>query len=81
MSINNAIQFIRRITDDKDFRKGCYQCNNKRELHQMLEDSGVGFIPEEFPIAFDMVHLRCQTVEEADLIKQAEIIYSIFPQG
>lgn len=80
MSVNNAIQFIRRITDDKDFRRTCYQCNNKQELHRMLEESGVGFIPEEFPIAFDMVHLRCQTVEEADLIKQAEIIYAIFPQ-
>lgn len=80
MSVNNAILFIRRIAVDKEFRKEYYGCSKKADLHRYLATIGMDFLPAEFPIAFDMVHLRCQTIEEADLVKQVEIIYHVFPQ-
>ena len=81
MALNNAILFIRNITGDADFRKTCFSCKNKTELHNMLAANDMAFTPDEFSAAFDMVHVKCQTTDEVDLIKQAEAIYYLFPQG
>jgi hypothetical protein len=81
MALNNAILFIRNITGDADFRKTCFSCKNKKELHALLDASDMSFTPDEFSAAFDMVHVKCQTTDEVDLIKQAEAIYYLFPAG
>lgn len=80
MALNNAILFIRNITGDADFRKSCFSCKNKTELHALLDASDMSFTREEFSAAFDMVHVKCQTTDEVDLIKQAEAIYYLFPE-
>lgn len=81
MALNNAILFIRNITGDANFRKSCFSCKNKTELHALLDASDMSFTTEEFSAAFDMVHVKCQTTDEVDLIKQVEAIFYLFPQG
>ncbi len=78
MSVNNAVQFIRHITADRDFRRACCVCDTKQELYDFLSKTNEEFWPEEFDVAFDMVHVKCETIEQADEIMQARVLYSFF---
>ncbi|HEX2936461.1 MAG TPA: hypothetical protein VHO72_13990 [Bacteroidales bacterium] len=78
MSVQNAIQFILTVTDDGEFRKSLYQYSSRQDLINHLSEKGRGFTISEFEDAVNMQHVKCQTYEEADHLKQIEMWFNLF---
>jgi hypothetical protein len=73
MSVGKALEFIRKIDTDEDFRRSCYQYKTKEELKQAFD-----FDSDEFDDAKNMLLVKCQTYEEADLVNEIQMWYNIF---
>ena len=78
MSLQNAIVFIRNVNTNKSLRKACYSCKTKEELFELLHNEGIGFTQFEFEEAINVSLVKCQTYEEADEVKQAELWFNLF---
>jgi hypothetical protein len=78
MSVQNALQFISIVSEDGDFRKSLYKFGSRQELINHLSESGRGFTVSEFEDAVNMKHVKCQTYEEADHLKQIEMWFNLF---
>lgn len=78
MSIHNAKIFIQQVHTDPDFRKLCNAVGSKEGIYQMLKEIDMHFEEEEFEEAINLLHVKCQTYEEADDVKQIEWWYSMF---
>jgi hypothetical protein len=73
MSVGKAIEFIRMVNNDEEFRRSCYQYKTKEELNQAFD-----FNSDEFEDAKTMHLVKCQTYDQADLINQVEMWYKLF---
>lgn len=78
MSVQNALQFISIVSVDEKFRKSLYTYGSRHELMNHLSESGRGFTVSEFEDAVNMQHVKCQTHEEADHLKQIEMWFNLF---
>jgi hypothetical protein len=78
MSVQNALQFISSVSEDDTYRKSFYQYSSRQELIGHLSATGRGFTLAEFEDAVNMKHVKCQTYEEADHLKQIEMWFNLF---
>lgn len=78
MSIKNALQFISIVSEDDNFRKSLYRYGSRQQLLNHLSEDGRGFSIAEFEDAVNMQHVKCQTYEEADHLKQIEMWFNLF---
>ena len=75
MSILSAIDFIKNLDNGVDLRLKLYSCNSANELEQCLAKNGYWFSYNELDEAINSLHVKCQTVQEAqDLMHKAEWI-------
>ena len=73
MSIQSAIDLIKNLDNAADLRLKMYSCNSANELEQCLVNNGFQFSYNELDEAVNSLHVKCQTVEEAqDLMHKAE---------
>jgi len=77
MSIQNAINFIHRVGSDDAYRKSMYKYCCKEEMLEGLKNDGTGFTLTEFEDAVNIQHVKCQTVEEANDLKQVELWFTL----
>jgi hypothetical protein len=64
MAIDKAITFVKRATQEKEFRKECYK-SSKQDLLQKLD-----FDEVEFDDAINMQLVKCQSYEHAEVFQQ-----------
>lgn len=65
MALGKAIEFIKKVNSDKNFRFECYSIDSKDTLYKT-----VGFNEAEFEDAINMSLVKCQSFEDADNIHQ-----------
>ncbi|HEY4789090.1 MAG TPA: Nif11-like leader peptide family natural product precursor [Bacteroidales bacterium] len=70
MSIRNAIFLLDAIDNDLELREQMYQCVDYSELMEYLKLKGYPFSKDEFEEAVSYLHVKCQTVENAQLLLQ-----------
>ena len=73
MSLKRAQQFIQQVGRDEAYRLECYQCGSKEEL---LKLAGCNIY--EFEEAITMQLFKCQTYEEAEIVKQIKQWFTFF---
>lgn len=72
MSLGKAMRFLKRVKTDKEFRKECVRIPTKNDL-MVKED----FTEVEFEDAINMALVKCQTYEEADVVKQLQVWFRL----
>jgi hypothetical protein len=70
MPIKHAILLLHAIDDDPALREQMYYCNNPGEVMSFLNSKGYNFNIDEFEDAARILHLKCQSYEEADFLLQ-----------
>lgn len=68
MALSKAIEFVKQVSSDKEFRTQCNKNNSKIELLQHLNFNEI-----EFEDALNMQLVKCQTYEEAEVFQQLKI--------
>lgn len=68
MPINSVVQLINAIDDSKNLRQALNSLSDPVEVTDYLNNMGYPFTPNEFEDAIRMLHLRCQSEEEASLL-------------
>lgn len=69
MAIQNAMNLIRDVKTDEDLRDKLYTLP-QGEIELFLDEQGYKFSYPEFEDAIDMLHVKCQTHEEAEELMQ-----------
>ena len=77
MSIQNAMNFIKRVPADSEFRTACYSCRGAVELRVFLIDNGYKFDAEEFENACNMLHIKCGDESAAYALHEIKSWYLI----
>lgn len=73
MPIQNAIDLLNVIDDNKELRNQMYGCKNNVDLLTFLKLKGYYFTVEEFEDAVRLQHVQCQTLEAAqELLHKAD---------
>jgi hypothetical protein len=75
MSIIGAKIFLKKVSEDKSFRKQLNMVSTRSEFHEVLNLYDVAFTSDEFEEAFNNLHTSCQTAEEADSLFNARNYY------
>ncbi len=70
MSIRNAIFLLNAIDNDLKLREQMYQCVDYNELMECLKSKGLPFSKDEFEEAVNCLHIKCQSLENAQLLLQ-----------
>jgi hypothetical protein len=70
MTVQNAQRFIRRASGDRELRGRLNGASSMSEVHEILEDEGLGFSSDQFIEAYLNLLKECQTQEEADHVKE-----------
>ena len=68
MPINNVVKLIKAIDSSKDLRENLNNFNKPVEVMEYLSNNGYKFTLDEFEDAIQMLHVHCQTEEEALLL-------------
>lgn len=68
MPINSAVQLINAIDHSTNLRQTLNSLSDPVEITDYLNSLGYLFTPNEFEDAVRMLHVRCQTEEEASLL-------------
>lgn len=83
MALNNVEKFLNKIETTPELRKTAYKCNNKSELDNFLKTNDLHFTYNEFEAAIDMLHVKCQTEEQAnelfEKINWFKFLYAALP--
>lgn len=75
MTIQNAICFLDEIEDDQALRSQAYSCRSETDWQDILRQHGIPFEPAEFEEAINLLHVKCQTYEQADaLLHKADLV-------
>jgi predicted ribosomally synthesized peptide with nif11-like leader len=69
MAIQNAMNLIRDVKNDVDLRYNLHTIHQS-DVEMFLEEQGYKFTYQEFEEAINMMHVKCQTHEEADELMQ-----------
>lgn len=73
MPLQHAIQFLNQLNKLPSLREALYSCRNEDELRRALHNEGFSFEWNEFEESVNMLHVRCQSYEQAsDLMQKAE---------
>ncbi len=67
MAIHDATKFLRQAANDKELRLSLYTLN-KNEIFYELSKIGYSFNYEEFEESVNMLHVKCATEEQANLL-------------
>lgn len=65
MPLNDAINFIKNAGSDKALRQSLYTVKTE-EIFPSLESKGYKFTPAEFEESINLLHVKCQTEDEAN---------------
>jgi predicted ribosomally synthesized peptide with nif11-like leader len=76
MSINNATKFIKDSQVNSSLRKKVNELNPE-ELKRFMDESGYQFTTNDFDDSVNMLHLKCQTEEEAENLMQIAMWFSL----
>jgi len=78
MTIKNAITFLEDIDFEPKLRSRVYACKSRGEWLETLQAHGTPFTPSELEESINMLHVQCQTYEQADdLLHKADCIRMI----
>ena len=73
MSVQKAIKLLQSIDNRDVLRRQMYACKSIVELDDLLKVNNIWFQSHEFEEALNMLHVKCQTKEEAnELFLKAE---------
>lgn len=76
MAINDAMKFIRESQQNGDLRKAVNQCK-PAGLFARLQELGFDFNRSEFEESVNMLHVKCQTQEEANRLMQTDMWFKL----
>ena len=68
MTIQNALEFIRRGQQDKALRRRLVKTDGKDALEAALAEEGLGFTQAEFEEAYSLSLFKCQEYGEAEAL-------------
>lgn len=68
MSIQNAIDFLQQTMQNPDSRNELYGLNSHAEFSEWLTMHGIPFHMDEFEESVNLLHVKCQSHEEANLL-------------
>lgn len=75
MAIANAIKLINDIDVNKSLRNEMYSIPSSGELFEYLKIQGYVFNYAELEEAVNLLHVKCQTLQEAqDIMHKAEML-------
>lgn len=77
MSLNKAFEFYNLFRRNIGFRKECCTCNSKDELKEFLENKHLLFSDEEFNEVISSSLFKCQTEDDALVVRQIEQAYCL----
>ncbi|QAZ68997.1 Nif11-like leader peptide family natural product precursor [Solidesulfovibrio carbinolicus] len=66
MTMDNVRRLYERFESDKELRKKLYMAEGKDAREAALREAGLFFTDAEFDEMIDPLHVKCQTVEEAE---------------
>ena len=66
MTMDNVRRLYERFETDKELRKKLYMAEGKDAREATLREAGLFFTDAEFDEMIDPLHVKCQTVEEAE---------------
>jgi len=66
MTLDNVRRLYERIDSDKALRKKLYAAEGSEGREAVLREAGLFFTDPEFDEMVDVLHVKCQTVEEAE---------------
>ncbi len=69
MAINDAMKFIKKSQTSRELRKEVNKLQAE-EIFPKLKELGYDFSTFEFEEAVNLMHLKCQFEEDADLLMQ-----------
>ena len=72
MALGKALEFVRKAGNDPELRDFCHSAASKEELLEAL-----GFHEGEFEDAINMELVKCQTYEEAEVVQQIKLWFSL----
>ncbi|MFV0378962.1 MAG: hypothetical protein ACK5JD_16855 [Mangrovibacterium sp.] len=76
MAIHDAMKFIRESQQNGDLRKAVNQCK-PAVLYSRLEELGYNFSLSEFEESVTMMHVKCQSAEEANRLMQTDMWFKL----
>ena len=76
MAINDAMKFIRTTQKDKELRQTIYKIEPERFFPELAE-LGYSFTMNEFEESVNMLHVKCQSKEEADQLMQTSMWFKM----
>ncbi len=69
MAIQNAMNLIRDVQQDDELREKLYTIP-QNDIEAYLDENGYKFTHGEFEDATNMLHVKCQSYEEAEQLMQ-----------
>ncbi|MBF0196834.1 MAG: hypothetical protein HQL32_03955 [Planctomycetes bacterium] len=76
MTIANAERFLKNL-DSNHFRNELYAIDSLNSLDKFLLENDISFGSEDMEHAFNNMHTRCQTENEAEYLKQCYGLYKM----
>jgi predicted ribosomally synthesized peptide with nif11-like leader len=77
MSIQKAQLFLNKVQEDIHFRKKVICANSEHDLSTILRQYNINFSSTEIENAFNMLHVSCQTEDDAEKLKHAYLYYQL----
>ena len=77
MTINNGKLFLKRVAEDKKLRESLESASSQKQISEILSSMDCDFTPEEIETAFNMMHVQCQTEDQAEQIKQLKLWWDL----
>lgn len=68
MPVQHAIALLNTIDREPAMREQMYRFSHTLDLFDFLNSKGFGFKMHEFDEAVNILHLKCQSYEEADAL-------------
>ena len=81
MPINSARDFIKRVRQDRAFRKGGYAANSPAEFSQWISAQGYEFSHTEIDDAFRSMLLTAKDEDCAEEVKELKSWYSMLARA
>lgn len=72
MALGKAINFVKQVISDNEFRRNCNKCASREELMKELD-----FNEGEFEDAINMQLFKCQSYEAANKIQQIKMWFAL----
>lgn len=66
MSIQNSIDFLQAYAGQPEIRSQLYKLDTRKEFTDWLSERNLLFQYGEFDESVNLLHVKCQTIEQAD---------------